>query len=150
ATVEQVAAAIEHGAIDAGLLRGGGKGLPHFCGLRGLVAVAALADIEPRRGCERAAGVVVDELGEDAAVRAEHDQTRPLGRAADLAAHAPVATQACLAGAEPRAQRTRSSGSKAATSAPCEPPSSLRLMPASRPCDGRTRPRSGCPCPCRA
>ena len=47
---------------------------------------------------------VVDELRLDAAVRAEDDQARPLGRAGDLAADAPVAALACLADGQRRHQ----------------------------------------------
>ena len=40
--------------------------------------------------------VVVDELREDAAVRAEHREARPLGGAGDLAAHAAMTAQRAL------------------------------------------------------
>ena len=42
-------------------------------------------------------GIVVDELREDAAVRAEDEQARTLGCAADLAADAPMAAKTRLA-----------------------------------------------------
>ena len=47
-----------------------------------------------RRACAR---LVVDQLGADPAVRAEHGEARPLGRAGDLAANAAVAAHARLA-----------------------------------------------------
>ena len=43
---------------------------------------------------------VVDELRRDAAVGAEYDQARPLGRAGDLLAHAPVTADASFACSE--------------------------------------------------
>ena len=47
-------------------------------------------------GGERLALDVVHELRADAAVRAEHDEARPLGGAEDLVAHALVAAQRAL------------------------------------------------------
>ena len=45
---------------------------------------------------------VVDELRDDAAVRARDDEARPLGRADDLAAHAAVAALARFADGQSR------------------------------------------------
>src|SRR5919201_438637 len=52
---------------------------------------------DPRGGRQRAPGAVVDELGVDLAVGAEHGQPRPLRRASDPAADAVVAPQAPFA-----------------------------------------------------
>ena len=79
----EIAAAVEDCAFDTGLLRRLGETLANLGGLLGLVALERLRKVEPGRRGERAAGVVVDELSEDAAVRAEDEQARALeiGRA---------------------------------------------------------------------
>src|SRR5207245_940977 len=87
-------AAIEDHGFDAGLLGSCGEPLADFGSLLGLVALERGGQFLPRRSGERAAGIVVDELGEDALVRAEDEQARTLRGAADLAAHPAVATQA--------------------------------------------------------
>src|SRR5439155_17040434 len=63
--------------------------------LSGLVALERL-DLHPGRGRDRLALHVVHELGGDALVRARHDETRPLGRPAHLAANAAMAALARL------------------------------------------------------
>ena len=55
-----------------------------------------LADRLPARGRERASGFIVDELRENAAIRAEDRETRPLGRARNLPANPAMAAQARL------------------------------------------------------
>src|SRR3954452_21284507 len=86
ASVVEVTATVEHDCLDAGLLRGGGDLLADFLRLLGLVALEPL-EAGPLGGSERAARRVVDDRGEDAAVRAEHDQAGALGGAGDLAAN---------------------------------------------------------------
>src|SRR5204863_7372449 len=95
ATVIQIAAAVEHDALHAQLLRRVGELLAHLGRLLCLVAFERFRQADPRGGGKRLARVVVDELGEDAAVRAEDRQARTLRVAADLAAHAamPALTQ---------------------------------------------------------
>src|SRR3954467_4118545 len=87
-----VAAAVEHGGLDAGGLGALGQ---QRAGLGGLLhglerAQVGLGPID--RG-HRAAGLVVDELGEDAAVGAEHADARPLGGAVDLRAYTAAALE---------------------------------------------------------
>ena len=86
-----------------GVIAGGGDLLADLLRLGALVAREAL-EADPARAGERAAGRVVDELREDAPVRAEDDEARALGRAADLAADAPVAARAGLGLGEGRHQ----------------------------------------------
>src|SRR5580704_6523107 len=88
-----IAAAVEHGGVDSGRL---GSVCQQRAGARGLLhplqpAQVALGPVD--RG-DRASGVVVDELREDAAIRAEHGDARALGGAADLGPDAPAALQA--------------------------------------------------------
>src|SRR3954464_10148680 len=92
AAVVLVAAAVEHRALDAGGLRALGEQLP---GLGRLLARLERAQVGlgPVDGRQRAAGLVVDELGEDAAVGAEHADARPLGGAVDLRADAAAALE---------------------------------------------------------
>src|SRR6266545_7681429 len=98
--VVEVAAAIEHRGRDLGLLRARDEQLADLRGLRGLVALERLLQLQPARRGERAALPVVHELGGDAPVRAVDDETGPLGRAADLPANAPVAAVASLSDGE--------------------------------------------------
>ena len=64
----------------------------------GLLGGAEIAQVGlgPVDGGQRAAGVVVDELGEDAAVGAKHRDPGTLGGATHLGAHAAAATQPLL------------------------------------------------------
>src|SRR6185437_16173212 len=101
-----------------------GEQLADLGGLLALVALDVVADCEPGRGRHRLPAEVVDELRCDAAVRAVHDETRPLGRSAHAAAYALVAARTGVPNAETRHA--------------CQPSSA------------RTRPRSECPCPCRS
>src|SRR5437867_3453499 len=96
ASVVQVAAAVEHDRVDAGLLGGCGDLLADLLRLRALVALEVLQP-DPARPGEGAAARVVDELREDAPVRAEHREARALRRAGDLAAHAAMPAQAHVA-----------------------------------------------------
>src|SRR3954451_19418073 len=93
AAVVLVAAAIEHGRLDAGGLRTLGEQLP--CGI-GLLDRLERAQVRlgPLDRGERDAGVVVDELGEHAPVGAEHRDARALGAAVDLRAHTAAAPEA--------------------------------------------------------
>src|SRR5436190_1550401 len=95
AAVVAVAAAVEDGAADAGGLRAGGERL---AGLAGLLHPAERAQLRlgPRDGGQRAPAAVVDELGGDAAVGAEHRDPRALGAADDLRADAAAALEAGL------------------------------------------------------
>src|ERR687887_832814 len=95
AAVVEVAAAVEDGGVDTGLLRPLRAQLADFGRLRGLVALE-LAQMEPARSGKRAALEVVHELRLDPAVRAEHDQTRPFGGAENLRPHPLVSTLARL------------------------------------------------------
>src|SRR5438094_7369344 len=102
ASVVEVPAAVEHSLLDSGLLRVLGQQLPDLARLLRLVAAERLLHVQPRRGRERLARDVVDQLRLDAAVRAEHGETRPLGRALHLAANALVTADARLADGENR------------------------------------------------
>src|SRR5262249_46228804 len=95
-SVVEVAAAIEHARRHARLLRGLGELLAHLCRLLGLIAREAV-ELKPARGRERAAGAVVDELGEEALVGAEGGEAGPLGRARPLAADAAMPAKTCFA-----------------------------------------------------
>src|SRR5215210_7489925 len=88
-----VAAAVEDGVLDAGGLRAVGEDL---AGLGGLLhrLERAQVGLGPVDGGQRAARVVVDELGEDAAVGAEHADARALGGAVHLRADAAAALEA--------------------------------------------------------
>src|SRR5919109_3618723 len=90
-----VAAAVEDGGLDAGGLRALGDQRACARGLLHRLEPAQLR-LGPVDGRQRAAGVVVDELGEDAAVGAEHRDARPLGRPAHLRADAAAAPEAPL------------------------------------------------------
>src|ERR687897_922235 len=93
AAVVAVAAAIEHTGLD---LRTGRALRDQLARLFGLLhrSQAIQVALGPVDGGQRAAGVVVDELGGDAAVRAEYRQTRALPAAAGLRAHAAATAQA--------------------------------------------------------
>src|SRR5690606_6193224 len=85
--VVAVPAAVEHDGLHAGLLGPFGEPLAH--GLARLDAGGAVeALLAAARMGERVAGHVVDDLGVDVLVGAEHAQARALGRAVHLAADA--------------------------------------------------------------
>src|SRR5215203_4950714 len=88
-----VAAAVEHDGLDAGGLRALGQ---QGAGLAGLLhrLERPQVGLRPVDGGQRAAGVVVDELGEDAPVRAEDADARALGGAVHLRADAAAALEA--------------------------------------------------------
>jgi hypothetical protein len=90
-----VAAAVEDRGLDAGGLRALGQ---HGARAGRLLhrLEAAQIGLGPVDGGQRAAGVVVDELGGDAAVGAEHGDARALGRAAHLRADAAAPLEAPL------------------------------------------------------
>src|SRR2546425_10794025 len=92
--VVEVAAAVEHGALDLGLLRALGQQLAYLGRLALLVALEGLRNLQPAGGRERATLHVVDELRGDAAIRARDHEARPFGRPRDLAAHALVTAPA--------------------------------------------------------
>src|SRR5579884_1575861 len=119
--VVQVAGTVEDDGVDAGRLRVLREQLADLGRLPGLVALERGLQRDPRGRRERLALEVVHELRRDAAVRAGDDEARALGGALHLATDAPVAA---LPGFEDAQTRH-----------------------ASRPFCGRTRPRSGCPCP---
>src|ERR687896_2310885 len=93
AAVVLVAAAIEHGALDAGGLGALGEQL---AGAARLVhrLEAAEVRLRPGDGGQRAAGVVVDQLGEDPAVGAKDGDARALGAAAHAGADTAAALEA--------------------------------------------------------
>src|SRR5579884_3554130 len=93
ASVVLVAAAVEHGAVDARRLRPLGDQLADAARLVHPAQGPQLR-LGPARGRERAAGVVVDQLREDPARGAEHRDPRALGAAADLGADPAAALQA--------------------------------------------------------
>src|ERR671917_2445008 len=72
-----VAAAVEDDGLDAGGLRALGQQLPGLGGLLHRLERAQVG-LRPVDGGQRAARIVVDELGEDAAVRAEDADARAL------------------------------------------------------------------------
>ena len=90
--VVAVAAAIEDHALDSGRLRALGDQLAGPLGLvhRLELLEVALGPVDRGHGV---AGHVVDELGADPAVRAEHGQPRALRTAADLGAHTAAPAQ---------------------------------------------------------
>src|SRR3954447_4773507 len=93
AAVVLVAAAIEHGALDAGGLGALGEQL---AGLRGLLQRLEALEIGlgVGDGGQRVAALVVDELGEDAPVGPEDADARARGGPDDLRAHAAAALEA--------------------------------------------------------
>src|SRR5262245_9989027 len=91
-TVEEIAAAIEYDLRNARVLCRLGKQLAASGRLLALRALHPLAaEREPAGRGQRLARLVVDQLGEAAPVRAEHDEARPFRRAGDALAHPPVA-----------------------------------------------------------
>src|SRR5262249_39181730 len=92
ASVESVTAAVEDAGLDARLLRALRQRLADLLGLlhRPERAELRLGPAGRRNG---ATGRVVDELGEDALVRAEDGHARTLGGAAHLGAHTPAALE---------------------------------------------------------
>src|SRR5829696_2758418 len=93
AAVVLVSAAVEHRGLDAGGLGALGEQLARPLGLlhTGQRLEVVLGPVD---GGERRARHVVDDLGEDATVGAEHGDPRPLGAAGDLRAHAAAALEA--------------------------------------------------------
>src|SRR3712207_4084448 len=77
AAVVLVAAAIEHRGVHAGALGALGEQRPGAARLVHRLQVAQVA-LRPGDGRQRAARVVVDELGEHAAIRAAHRDARPV------------------------------------------------------------------------
>src|SRR5215207_1319539 len=90
-----VAPAVEDRGVDAGVLRALGDQRAGAARLLHPRQAAELGLGPVDRG-QGAAGVVVDELGEDSAVGAEHGDARTLGRAAHLRADAAAALEAPL------------------------------------------------------
>src|SRR5207244_1001072 len=88
ASVEKVAAAVEHHALDLGRLRVLCQQLADLGRLGRLVAFERLLDLQPGRGRDRPAVRIVDELGDDPPIRAGDDEAWPTGRSRNLAAHA--------------------------------------------------------------
>ena len=125
AAVVLVAAAVEHGGLDAGGLRALGQQLAGALGLLERLERAQVG-LGPVDGGQRAAGVVVDELGEDA--RGWSGRREMRGRSAEPRTFART-----------RRRRLRRRAGAVRT-----------VMRACPPSGRRTRPGSGCPCPCRA
>src|SRR5512139_738393 len=87
AAVVLVAGAVEHDRADARLHSTLREELAHLARLGGLVAgVGTEVGLHRRRGGERVARGVVDDVGEHVRGRAGHDQPRPCDRAQDLLA----------------------------------------------------------------
>src|SRR5262249_28258711 len=87
------AAPVEHDGRDALLLRAARDELAHLLGRRDVRArLRAFAQLLVQRGgrAQRLARVVVDHLGVDVALAAEHRQARALGGPGDALADAPV------------------------------------------------------------
>src|SRR3954447_9745674 len=95
AAVEAISATVEHAGLGAGVL---GALREQLAGpLRLLHAGEALeVALDPVHGGDGAPRHVVDQLSLHAAVRAEHREPRPLGRAAHLGAHPAAPAQALL------------------------------------------------------
>src|ERR1700754_812844 len=87
-----VAAAIEHGGVDAGGLGARREQLARLVGLLHRLERAQVG-LGPLDRRDRATAVVVDELGEHAAVGAEHRDPRALGGAVHLRAHTAAAPE---------------------------------------------------------
>src|SRR3954452_10191236 len=97
AAATPVAAAVEHRGLDAGGLGAFGQQLDRRRRLLHRLERAQVG-LDPVDGGQRAAGVVVDELGEDAAVGAVDADPGPLGRAAHLGADAAAPLEAPCGG----------------------------------------------------
>src|SRR5664280_518129 len=95
-TVVEVTGAIKDAGLEPGLARARRQALANLSCLSGFVAFEGLGQARPGGGGKRTSALVVHELGRDAPVGAEDSQARPLGRAGDLAAHAPMAANACF------------------------------------------------------
>src|SRR6185503_11614738 len=80
AAVVEIAAAVEDDRLDAGLLACGREQLADLGRLLGLRALERLLELPEAGGGKCLVLDVVHELGGDAAVRAEDDEARPLGR----------------------------------------------------------------------
>src|SRR3954451_13668365 len=91
--VVPVAAAIEHGGVDAGGLGARREQLARLVGLLHRLERAQIG-LGPLDRRDRATRVVVDELGEHAAVGAEHRDPGTLGGAVHLRADATAALEA--------------------------------------------------------
>src|SRR5918992_3709631 len=87
-----VATAVEHGGLDPRGLGALGEQLAGPLGLLHRLERPQVG-LDPADRGERAAGVVVDELGEDAAGGAEDADARPLGAAVHLGADAAAALE---------------------------------------------------------
>src|SRR3954451_20711755 len=99
APVVLVAAAVEHRGLEPGGLRPVGQQLARAARLVERLEPPQVG-LGPADGGQRAAGVVVDELGEDPAVGAEHGDARPLGGAAHLGADAAAALEPAAGGGD--------------------------------------------------
>src|SRR5215212_1159182 len=87
-----VATAVEDAGLDAGALRPLGEELPGALRLLHRVELPQVW-LGPRDRGQGATGVVVDQLGEDAAVRSIDGEPRPLGAAANLRAHSAASAE---------------------------------------------------------
>src|SRR5699024_3573115 len=96
AAVVQVTAAVEYDHLDPLGQSGLGNGLPHLAG-GGLVAAVAL-ELQGGSGAQGDAVDVVDHLGVDILLTAEHVQAGALGSAGDLRADALVSLQTLSVG----------------------------------------------------
>jgi hypothetical protein len=94
-----VAAAIEHGGVDAGGLGARREQLARLGRLLHRLEATQIG-LGPLDRGDRLAGIVVDELGEHAAVGAEHRDPRTLGRTVHLRADTAAALEAPRGGRE--------------------------------------------------
>src|SRR5829696_7821131 len=95
APVEAVAATVEDTGLDAGALRALGQQLADALRLLHRVELSEVG-LGPRDGGDGAAGIVIDQLCEDAPVGAIDGQAGPLRVAADARAHPAAAAQSLL------------------------------------------------------
>src|SRR5581483_2598723 len=126
-------------------LRGGGEQLADLFGLVGLRPFERLLHVLPAGRRQRPPALVVDQLRADPPIGPEDRQTRPLRRPRDLAAHTTTAPRTCFTWS----QRGHEYPPRESTRGKCEARFAI-FMPVSRPSSARTRPCSGCPCPCTA
>src|SRR6056297_3732228 len=91
-------ASVEHDLVDTGGLGALGDQLAHLGrSVDARARVGTQVGLGGRRGGERGARVVVDDLDREVLVGPEHGQTRPSGGAVDLLANPAVATDASVA-----------------------------------------------------
>src|SRR5580692_4539086 len=163
-----VATAVEYRLADACGFAALGKQLAGAFGALGFAQRSKLW-LKPADSGERVRGGVVDKLGTQSTVGAEHGDTRAGSGAGDLRAHPTAAFEPAALFGDDGHERTSLSSSaphghveqagqgrrergvlRTRATEDADPAQLYVLMRAFRPCAARTRPRSGCPCPCMA